>query len=95
MLKIYLLTQTDNRGYDTYDSCVVAAPSAAVARIMHPRGDRAWNGRGWSYTDGTASWVGCDEAGWAYHPDNVTIEEIGVTLADAAPRVVCASFNAG
>ncbi len=93
-MKIYLLTQSRNRGWDTYDSCVVVASSPDEARLMHPRGDRVWNGREWAYTDGTPSMWG-SERGWAYHPDNVTVEEIGVTLADTAPRLVCASFNAG
>lgn len=96
MLKIYLLTQKQNRGWDTYDSCVVVAASPEEARLMHPRGDRSWNGNGWAYTDGTdpSTWR-ASEAGWAWHPDNVKAEEIGVTLADTAPKVVCASFNAG
>jgi hypothetical protein len=96
MLKIYLLTQSHNRGYDTYDSCVVVAASPEEARLMHPRGDRAWDGHGWAYTDGTnpSTWR-ASEAGWAYHPDNVTVEEIGGALADTEPRVVCASFSAG
>jgi hypothetical protein len=95
VLKIYLLTQTNNRGYDTYDSCVVVASSPEDARLMHPCGDMAWNGNRWAYTDGSPPSLWGAAAGWAYHPDNVTVEEIGVTLADTAPRVVCASFNAG
>lgn len=94
-MKIYLLTQTGNSGYDTYDSCVVVARSPEEARLMHPRGDRAWDGHIWAYTDGTPSSAWASEAGWAWHPDNVTVEEIGVTLAHTAPKVVCASFNAG
>lgn len=92
-MKIYLLTQSHNRGFDTYDSCVVVASSPNEARLMHPRGDRIWNGREWAYTDGTVL-LWASEAGWT-HPDNVAVEEIGVTLADTAPKVVCASFNAG
>lgn len=70
------------------------ASSPDEARLMHPRGDRVWSGRKWAYTDGSPNPVWNLEAGWA-HPDNVTVEEIGVTLADIAPKVVCASFNAG
>ncbi len=33
---LYLLTQTANRGYDTYDSCVVVAASAEDARAIRP-----------------------------------------------------------
>lgn len=35
-LKLYLITQGENRGYDTYDSAVVAAMSEPAARQMHP-----------------------------------------------------------
>jgi hypothetical protein len=43
-MKLYLLTQTDNRGYDTFDSCVVCAPGEEEAREIHPRGDRHCGG---------------------------------------------------
>jgi hypothetical protein len=36
-MKLYLLTQTVNNDYDTYDSCVVAAENADDAQVMHPR----------------------------------------------------------
>lgn len=93
MLNLYLLTQTDNTGYDTFDSCVVAAPDEATARTIHPRNDIRWNGREWAYTDGYQGYAG--ESGWAFTPDDVTVEHIGVTVADRPVGVVCASFNAG
>lgn len=93
MMNIYFLTQTQNRGYDTFDSCVVMAPDEDSARKMHPRGDRRWNGQNWE-VDGYPGWG--DEAGWAHYPEAVTVEFIGVTFTDGVtPRVVCSSFNAG
>ncbi len=92
MLNLYLLTQNTNRGYDTFDSCIVAAPDEAMARLLHPRGDRYWNGREWAWVDGTPGYT--SEAGWT-DPDNVTVEHVGVTLADRPVGVLCASFNAG
>lgn len=93
MLNLYLLTQNTNRGYDTFNSCMVAAPDEAMARLLHPRGDRYWNGREWAYTDGDYRYA-AGEAGWT-DPDNVTVEHVGVTLADRPVGVLCASFNAG
>jgi nitroreductase len=34
--KLYLLTQTHVRGYDTFDSCVVCAPDREDARAITP-----------------------------------------------------------
>lgn len=36
MNKLYLLTQTHVRGYDTFDSCVVCAPDREDARLIRP-----------------------------------------------------------
>lgn len=93
MMNIYLLTQTENRGWDTFDSCVVMAPDEDSARKMHPRGDRLWDGRGWAVEDDRYY---DDAAGWAFSPDAVTVEFIGVTFTEGVTsRVVCSSFNAG
>lgn len=37
-MKLYLLTQSTETDYDTYDSCVVAAMSPILARKIHPSG---------------------------------------------------------
>lgn len=79
-MNIYLLTQTQRRGYDTYDSCVVIAADVEAAKSIHPRGL------------GPADWQ--DQYTWADTPKEVTAEHIGVTLS-AQARVVCSSFNAG
>jgi len=36
---IYVLSQNQNRGYDTYDSCIVVATSEEEARTINPNGD--------------------------------------------------------
>ena len=38
-MKLFLLTQTDNKGYDTYDSCVVCAENEDEAKNIDPNGD--------------------------------------------------------
>jgi TRAP-type C4-dicarboxylate transport system permease large subunit len=35
-MKLYLLSQDKNSGYDTYSACVVAAKSAKAARLISP-----------------------------------------------------------
>lgn len=35
-MNIYLLTQTDNNAFATYDSCIVIANNAEEAKIIHP-----------------------------------------------------------
>jgi hypothetical protein len=42
-MKLYLLSQGENNGYDTYDSMVVAAESEDAARQMHPGNEWGWN----------------------------------------------------
>ena len=43
--KLYLISQSKNGGYDTYDSAVVCANSTAKARHTHPSG-REWHDSG-------------------------------------------------
>lgn len=90
-MNIYRLTQNTNWGYGTYDSCVVVAPDEAAARLLHPRGNRHWDGRGWIWV-----WISdyAGEAGWT-EPDNVLVEQVGIASPGVSAGVLCASFNAG
>jgi hypothetical protein len=93
-LLLWLLTQTRNKGYDTYDSCVVAAASADEAKKIHPRGDRFLDGRGRAYDDGQriAFW---EASSWVRDIEDVTATLLGIADSSIKPGVVCASFNAG
>jgi hypothetical protein len=44
-MKLYLISQYANRGYDTYDGCVVTANSEEEARNIHPNDN--WGRREW------------------------------------------------
>ena len=79
-MKLYLLSQNQNDGYDTYDSVVVAAETEDEARLIHPGGNE-WD-----------SECGCR---WAKSPAAVSVELIGVAVDGTKPGVVLASFNAG
>jgi hypothetical protein len=82
-MKLFLISQNVNDGYDTWDSAVVAAEDEQLARMTHPSEYKnPWNGKEERY----GGW--CD----AVH---VKVEY----LADAKPGsqagVILASFNAG
>jgi len=81
-LLLWLLTQSKERGFDTYDSCVVAAPTANAAKKIHPSGREVPSG--W--------WRSLD---WPSDPHDIEATLIGVADSSIAPGVVCASFNAG
>jgi len=80
-MKLWIISQSVNNGYDTYDSAaVVAAETEEEARNTLPCGNN-WN---------EARRFG----GWASKPSDVTVEYLGVTDRDVS-GVVLASFNAG
>lgn len=98
-MKLYLISQEENNGYDTYDSAVVAAASEAEAKRIDPSGFRRWDSikEAWMfrYADGTEKPEGkYDFNSWVSHPDNVKAEYIGES-ARVEAGLVLASFNAG
>ena len=99
MSKIYLLSQDDNGGYDTYDSCVVCADNIEEAKYIHPSEYYKYHdGKLWfQFADGTEKEEepNYDFDGWAT-PDKVKVKLIGTATDDIeVGKVVCASFNAG
>jgi hypothetical protein len=78
-MKLWLISQDENSGYDTYDSAIVAAETEDVARNTHPGGGN------WSETFGS----------WASKPDLVKVRLIGDAVPGIEAGVWCASFNAG
>lgn len=80
-MKIFLISQTKNRGYDTYDSAVVYAEDEEDAKTIHPNGDENKSFHGWR-----SSWT---------PPEDVDVEYLGEAKPDAERGVICASFNAG
>ena len=92
-MNLYRISQSVNDGYDTFDRAVVAAQDEATARRMHPS---AFDGQSRLWTEGSDNkdWTG-NYPTWAKHPNEVTVELIGVA-ADGVPLgVIVASFNAG
>ena len=84
-MNLYLISQTVNDDYDSYDSAVVCCGNADIARNMHP-------------FDGTPVKWGTEEErwnGWAAKLEDVTVTFIGIADPFIKEGVVCASFNAG
>ena len=78
-LKLYRISQTINKDYDTFDSAVVVAESEEYAMRIHPCGtEDPWSTWTWCYPeDVQVEFVGIPDERFK------------------AGDVVCASFNAG
>jgi hypothetical protein len=83
-MNLYLISQTENDDYDSFDSAVVCAENEDVARQTNPAVWDSpicnWSARHWH---------------WCSAPELVTVRLIGVAAPDVPAGVVCASFNAG
>lgn len=82
---LYLIRQSVNCGWDTYDSAVVIASSEEEAKTIHPDGSR-WGTTGWE-----DSWVA---RSWC-NPEDVTVQLIGTATSGKIGDVIVSSFNAG
>jgi len=80
-MKIFRLSQGENNGWDTYDSCVVCALDEKDAITIHPNGDEFKEKDTWG--------------GWAFHINRIQCEEIGEANEYQERGVICSSFNAG
>jgi len=78
-MKLWRISQDKNRGYDTYDSAIVAANTEDEARHITPS---------------TRDW-GDTYSAWVSRPDQVEVEEIGEAKEGTEAGIILASFNAG
>jgi hypothetical protein len=85
-MNLYLISQTVNRNYDTFDSAVVAAPSEEIARNTIPAFDRGGKA--------TAMHIMHIDDFWCA-PENVKVELIGAAVKGTRRGTICSSFNAG
>ena len=79
-MNIYKVSQTQNKGYDTYDSFICYANTPEEASKMLPNDYMDWD-------DNYSSWCS--------YPDNATITLIGSNDTVTEPSVILSSFNAG
>ncbi len=82
-MNIYLISQKEIVGWDTFDSAVVAALTAKKARETHPSESSMGNPWKTRYP--------C----WATIPKKVTAKLIGKAKHNTEAGIICASFNAG
>ncbi len=83
MLKLYLISQDTNNGYDTFDSAVVCAKNEKIAQTIHPFKGLNWDGVKEDYD----TW--CDAK-------DVEVVELGKANKNQKEGdVICSSFNAG
>ena len=80
-MKLWLLTQIAVRGYDTYDSCVVAAETEEAAKQIHPTGNPIGPEAG--FFD------------WPTTSEQVSAVYLGEGDNGMPAGAICASFNAG
>lgn len=85
-MKLYFISQSDNNGYDTYDSAVVAAESEMKAAKIHPGSDK-------EYFNAHSDWG--IYGGWANSYKSVDVVYIGEAAPNMESGVILASFNAG
>lgn len=92
-MKLWLISQTENNWYDTYDSAVVAAETEEEARLTYPDGDRVWSGERWVYKTLDGRTLDIGHTCWT-HPCNVSVRFLADGYEGEA-GVILASFNAG
>lgn len=83
---LWLLKQNTNTGFDTFDSCVVAADTKEEAIEITPH-DRIVKSM-------VQSLFG-KQSRWAIKKEDVIAEKIGVCHAKKRGMVIITSFNAG
>lgn len=91
IMKLFLLTVA-NKGYDTYDSCVVCAETEYQARRIHPKsidGDVYW-----SQLHGDDNHFK-GRFGWISDVNDINVTYLGEAAPNMTAGVVCASFNPG
>ena len=79
-MNLYLISQTVNREYDTFDAAVVAAESEEIARGINPSASM------FTEPDDLDSWCA---------PEHVSVKLIGAAAPGISSGVVLGSFNAG
>ena len=82
-MNLYYVEQKLERGYDSYDSMVIAAETEEEARTTHPRGAPLETERRYY----SHSWPTLEQK------DHIHVSFLGTT--EAPKGVICASFNAG
>ena len=87
-MTLFVITQSQNKSYDTYDSAVVAAEDYDSARKIHP--DSAL----YPGVDDSVHWLRTFPT-WASSPHHVEAKYLGEAAKGIESGVICADFRAG
>lgn len=82
-MRLYHISQSETRGYDTFSDMVVCAESEEDAKNIHP----------YSEWDGISAWE--SSHCWCKSPQSVTAKYLGQAAEGLKRGVICASFHAG
>lgn len=83
VMHLFLVEDPNGGSYDTFDSFVVAAPSADKAKLYNPKG-KIYPCKDWHY------W-----GAWADTPNSINVTFIGVAAPSCKEgEIICSSFNA-
>lgn len=99
-MKLYLISQTENSDYGTYDAAVVAAESEEDARTISPARLFEYDPerRAWYCEWGGVRYYSNDGeygSGWCSTPDAVTVQCLGEANPGTERGVILGSFNRG
>lgn len=96
-MKLWLISQGENKGYDTYDSAVVAAETEQEARETHPAqwGDPTYKNGTWWIKRADGAEFKDNSSVWASNADLVDAEYIGEAKEGIEAGAIITSFNAG
>jgi len=83
-MKLWLISQTKNKGYNSFDSAIVAAESEDAARNTHPLENGSFE-----YPRHIDMWVSSHDL------EYVNVKYIGEAAPGTEAGVILASFNAG
>ena len=84
-MNLYLISQSENNDYDTFNSAIVASPTLEEARHIHPSSSEYDS---WENEQGV---YGC----WCSSPEQVVSVLIGKAIPGTPKGVILASYNAG
>lgn len=101
-MNLYILQNTDNLDYDTYDSIVVCAESEEEARYIHPCYGSGYDSTVWCNVH--SCWETEDISHksvinllhkWAYDPTTITVTLIGTAHPSISKGVVHENYVRG
>ena len=80
-MKLWLISQSKDTGYDYFDSAVVAAETEEEAKLMHPQDGKDIRTR-----------VQVVQT-WTYSPEDVDCQYLGEAKGGTQKEVICSSYN--